>query len=373
MISKIPVLRRPHPHRRVYLEPLEDRTLLDSGGVSAFLTMSFVPDGTRISGRSSELFSSFDKLADTRQWQQAVEQAFNQWAIHTNADIGIVSDSGDPLGTPGRREGDTRFGDVRIAAAPLDENVLAITFPTNNVALGTWSGDVIFNSVADWTSIDQISAVALHEAGHVFGLAHSTDPASAMHTHGASDVTSLSPADIAAIQFLYGSRAADANETESSNDELNAATQLSENLAGELLSLSYGDIAPNGDVDVFHIATEDEIEGEISIRVQSDGLSLLSPLVKLYGEDEELLETAVARQGLAILTHELDDQEEFFISVEAGPAGRSPVGRYSIAVALSEDDFDDDDFEEFEDGGTFFIRTEGDLRVRSQQRRSVSV
>lgn len=47
----------------------------------------------------------------------------------TNADIGLVPDSGDPIGVYGPRHQDGRFGEVRVSAAPLAENVMAISIP----------------------------------------------------------------------------------------------------------------------------------------------------------------------------------------------------------------------------------------------------
>ena len=263
-------LRRP-----LSMEALETKTLLDSGGVSAFLSLSFAPDGTQVSHQSNQLFQVLNQLAPAETWQRTIEQAFNLWAVHTNADIARVPDNGDPLGIPGQRFADDRFGDVRVAAVPLADSVLAISFPWDNVALGTWSSDIIFNSNHAWGSLDEIASVALHEAGHIFGLEHSNDASSAMHVHGISNITQPSPEDIAELQHLFGSRAIDPHEDEFDNDDLGQATVLSEDLGGEGLSLSYGDISTYDDVDVFRIASDDEIEGNIFVRVETMGPKLV--------------------------------------------------------------------------------------------------
>ena len=44
--------------------------------------------------------------------------AFQTWAVQTNLNIGLVADGGQPLGTNGAVQGDARFGDIRVAAAP---------------------------------------------------------------------------------------------------------------------------------------------------------------------------------------------------------------------------------------------------------------
>ena len=53
------------------------------------------------------------------QWEQAILRAYQTWAVAANLNIGLVSDGGEPLGGAGALQGDTRFGDIRIAAIPL--------------------------------------------------------------------------------------------------------------------------------------------------------------------------------------------------------------------------------------------------------------
>ena len=215
---------------KIRIETLESRVLLDSGGLissaSAHLTLSFVPDGTDISGHNSALYSSLNSISEESVWQETILSAFQHWAANTNGDIGVVEDSGEPMGTPGPRFGDSRFGDVRIGAAPLSENVLAISIPTNLFVSGSWVGDVIFNSRAEFSSIDQLFSVAIHEAGHVFGLEHVEEEQSVMHLHGASPNTTLTESDLHNLHSLYGQRSPDINDAEEPNDHLDDATKL---------------------------------------------------------------------------------------------------------------------------------------------------
>lgn len=338
------------------LEQLEDRQLLHAGGgISALLTLSYPKDGTDVSGHPSSLHSTFSNLGTDREWQSAIENAFHEWAKHTNADVGVVPDSGVPFGTP--EHSDSMFGDVRIAAAPLSENVFAISMPPDNLALGSWASDIIFNSNIDWTSIDQLASVALHEAGHIFGLEHTDDPTSVMHVHGVSDVTAPSTADIANLQFLYGQRNLDRNELNGSNDTLETSTSLSSNLAAEMLGVTYGDISSREDVDVYQISTEDDIEGAIRVVVDNQGLSTADFVVKLYDDDENILSFVESsnESGVIRLDYEFDDDEEdtLYVSVELAAGSLVDSGRYVVAVSLDpgelEDDDDDDEYDDLDE------------------------
>jgi hypothetical protein len=217
-------LRRPKRSRQPHsgwipaaVELLENRSLLSSTAGPALatagpswsdatnLTVSFAPDGTQVGGQTSALFSTMGNIANTAAWEQTILDAFQTWAASANLKIGVVADGGQPFGTPGATQGDPRFGDIRIGAAPLSANVVALAIPAAGSASGTWTGDIIFNSNVPFSSLNDLYAVALHEAGHVLGLPESTDPASPMFS-GFTPGTVLLPtsADLAALQQLYG-------------------------------------------------------------------------------------------------------------------------------------------------------------------------
>jgi hypothetical protein len=211
-------------------EHLEPRMMLHANPLSwagdGNLSLSFAPDGTSIGGLHSTLLESFNAIAPEAQWKEAILRAFQTWAVETNATVGVVPDNGADFGVAGLSRSDPRFGDIRIGAAPLDSGVFAIAVSASDVLSGTWVGDVIFNSNAQFANLDEVFAVALHEAGHVFGIGHSENPLSPMHVHGITPVTALTPADIGAIRSLYGVPQSDANERANSNDTMAGATQL---------------------------------------------------------------------------------------------------------------------------------------------------
>src|SRR5438132_6675729 len=95
------------------LEPLEDRNLLATFGVpwpdAAHLKMSFVPDGTQVGTARSVLFQDLNAVASTGDWQRHILRAVQAWAGRANINVGLMADGGQPLGTPGAIEGDTRF------------------------------------------------------------------------------------------------------------------------------------------------------------------------------------------------------------------------------------------------------------------------
>src|SRR5262249_2818468 len=141
--------------------------------------------------------------------------AFQTWAVNANINLGVVPDQGQPFGTTGLPQGDSRFGDIRISGLRLSPDVLAFTTPFDFTG-STWSGDVRVNTSYRFdqggqTGIDLFTAL-VQEAGHAFGLDNSSDPNSVMYEYYGGARTALSAGDIANLQALYGARAPDCFE-----------------------------------------------------------------------------------------------------------------------------------------------------------------
>src|SRR5262245_15724144 len=220
--------------RPLCLELLEDRVTPATFGNpwpdASHLTLSFAPDGTAVDGMTSTLQQALNAVAPTATWQREILRAFQTWAVQANINIGVVTDQGLALGTPGRPQGDNRFGDVRIVGEPLStDSEMAIASPFEFTS-GTWAGDVRLASnvafgINKAGSVDLFTAM-LHEAGHPLGPDHSPDPNSVMYEHYLGPRTGLSAGDIVNIQALYGARKPDAFEGAAGNNTLATATAV---------------------------------------------------------------------------------------------------------------------------------------------------
>jgi|GEM_PF-5908491 len=207
---------------KLSLESLEDRQLLDASGVwfsDTRISISFVPDGTEVGPKKSELFAEFETLGEPAVWQETIVEAFQTWARTTPFDIAVVeetvfNDVGLPTGITGNSKGDVRFGDVRVAAIPFERDDLFLSSIEIDVFQGTWAGDLFFNTRVDIESLDQLFSLALHEASHIFGLEHTDEPGSPRNVSGPPVATALTEADFNALHALHGMRPADPFELE---------------------------------------------------------------------------------------------------------------------------------------------------------------
>lgn len=131
-------------------------------------------------------------------WSQASALAFREVAANQPAEFSIAFQRGS--------HGDgSPFDD---AGGP-DGNTLAHAFfpPPQG---GGWAGALHFDEYETWKDQPggpgiRLYNVALHEIGHLLGLAHSQDPNAIMYAYYAENRNDLQPDDVAGIQSLYGS------------------------------------------------------------------------------------------------------------------------------------------------------------------------
>ena len=307
-------------------------------GLSNRLTVSFAPNGTQIFNQASSLFSAFSSILTPEQIQDSILTAFSTWGRNGNLDVGLVNDSGDAFGVSGSPYGDPRFGDVRIGAIPLPGDINAIAIGQEDFVVGTWAGEILFNSNASIQDAEDFFATALHEVGHVLGLGHTNDPNRAMHRF--SNRTTLHPLDIAEFKSLYGTRALDRNDGSSSNnDSFDNATDLrfedGDFQEGEYPAIEFADISEPTDVDYFEIRIPDDYSGDATIFVTSQTISQLEFKATLYSEDEQLLQSKSSDDSYGdTIQFDLSPnaKDRFFVKVES--KGGQSIGGFSIATKL---------------------------------------
>ena len=323
---------------RLSLESLEPRIALHFDGElfgdPPYLSLSFAPDQTMIGNRPNRLHAKMDAVAPRAEWQDAVLRAFQTWSEQTNGDIGLVSEQGQAFGAQGRSRRDARFGDIRVGAIPLNRDYFAVSIPRGFVA-GTWEGDILFNSLLTWNSVEDIYRVALHEAGHIFGLGESDDPLSPMYYQGIPSVTAPSSTDLERLHQLSGRRGDDRND-EPNNTLVNAYELFpDDDYSGETPAIVFGDIRI-GDTDVFEIEPLEDQQGTMTVTVRTDGISLLNPRLQVTDAIGQVLHSVQStRPGgdTLSITFPIDctaNCPSLFVHVDSVPGATYRAGGYAL-------------------------------------------
>jgi hypothetical protein len=335
---------RTRTKRRLLQEQLEPRAMFHAEAAwdnAAALTLSFAPDGAAIGSQTSDLSATLDQFG-AGNWQDAVYRAFQTWAQYANVNVGVVPDRGDPFGAPEFDVTGRRFGDIRIGAVPMSLDTLAVSVPHDEGVAGSWSGDILFNSLGHFTSVDDVFKVALHEAGHVLGMEHSVDPLSPMFRHDASVQAVPTAGDIAALRALYGPRTADRNETQDSNNTQKDATsiglsQASDGYDGSTPTIAYGAISTATDVDYYELSMQSGYSGPVTFQVVTSGLSLLAPKLTVYDRKGAVMgqATATGHVGATLsVTLPSTSDSKYYARVEGAP-GSGPFGLGGYALVGS--------------------------------------
>ena len=331
--------------RKMSCEKLEERWTPAQFGIpwvdSTHLTMSFVPDGTQIETETSQLQAALDAQMPRATWQQTILKASQDWAAVANVNIGLRSDSGQKLGITGATQGDSRFGDIRVAGIPLGDDALAVSIPPSNASTGTYAGDIFINTRTQFTP-SKLYAAVMHEMGHVLGLDHSTDPNSVLFPT-IHEPAALTAGDIASLRALYGVRSIDVNEGTKGNNTIRDATRLafsqsSSGYDGSTPMIGFGDVGSATDVDYFDVRTLLGYSGPMTFRVQTTGISMLAPRVSLIDVNGRVLQTKVGvNTNGTVVTIKIPSSVSdgrYYLRIDAAPTSTYKVGRYGVAVTF---------------------------------------
>lgn len=348
-----------------FIESMEQRVLLTSGLAwtdANNLTLSFAPDGTNVAGHESNLHQLMDAVADRGAWRTAMRQGFEKWTSLVDADISVVNDGGQAFGTAGATYADPRFGDIRIAAIPINEDVFAMSIPHDEFVAGTWAGDIIFNSNADFASADDVFRVLLHEAGHVVGLDHSTDPNSPMFEHGIPSSIEPTAEDAENLREVYGIEKDDdegdreqkeSDEDDEQNDQFASATVL--NPTNGFTKRRYtleGRIEDDSDVDIYKFQGYEDADSELEVTtfvLRSTERGRLLPKITLHDEEGQRIdEVTILQNGngtLVLQTEEVDPDENYFIKIRSAVNGdERGQGDYHLTVSSRAEEIEPREF-----------------------------
>ncbi len=303
------------------------------------LSISFAPDGTPVGRSTSKLYETFADMLSAAELEQTIISAFETWARHSNVNVGVMADSGDPFGTGGPSQGDLRFGDIRVGAVPMAGDVFAVAVPHNEMLSGTWAGDILFNSEAKFADANAIFTVALHEAGHVLGLGHSDNPLSVMHP--TTQNSTLHTTDILAIQDLYGVRALDQyDQGNDRNDTMGDGVRIRNtgSVDGRIPLVVFGDIEGAADVDYFYLRPQSDYTGAVTFRVVSSAISTLNPTMQLFDENGTLLDqtSGSGHRGndLSLTLPSVDPTLNYYVRLSATDGQPHDVGSYALVTTI---------------------------------------
>jgi hypothetical protein len=332
------------PPRLNDFEALEDRSMPSTFGVPwadpNHLTLSFAADGTATPLGASSLYQTLAGVGTSATWQREILRAFQTWAAKANIDIGLVADGGQAIGSLGAVQTDSRFGDIRIAAAPLSSGVVASTSPFSWTGT-TLSGDMVLNALQQFVGGDcagayDLFSVALHEAGHALGLDHSDSSGSAIGESYAFR-TGLSSEDIAALQALYGARVHDAFDQSTNNNVLARADSIPR-VSGSGQLLAVADLTTQSDVDFYKFTAPalTSFLSSVVVRLKSSGISLLTASVTIYDSLGRVVKSAASQDPL---NNDLTVNFRpglfggtYFVKVDGAGNGAFDIGGYKLAV-----------------------------------------
>ncbi|HKA08088.1 MAG TPA: matrixin family metalloprotease, partial [Gemmataceae bacterium] len=207
----------------------------------------------------------------------------------------------------------------------------------------TLSGDVVFNSSASFgigldSSRYDIFSLMLHEAGHVFGLDHSTATSSVMNENYRY-LQGLSAVDIAALRAMYGARVSDEFDAAvgGGNDTMARASTLPRDGLLNSRYLVTGVLTTLSDVDFYKLSVP-AVTGAlgVSVRLQAAGLSLLAPSVTVYNSAGQVVASGLSmdplNNDLSLRFNASPLGGIYYVKVNGATEDVFGIGEYRLAV-----------------------------------------
>jgi len=311
------------------------------------ITISFIPDGTIVAANDSgyvgsNLYAKFNaKFGSAPVWQNIILKAAQSWAQQTNINFALVTDDGSDTGSSLYQQGDPNKGDIRISGFNFGNSNLASAVlppPINNYSA---AGDINFNTnqIFNNGSTYDLFSVAAHEIGHSLGLGHSTVTNAEMFAIYNGVKPSLSTDDVAGIRSIYSGGAARAPDV-AGNGSISTATNLTSQIdATSLTAVVTGlDLTTTTDKDYYTFTAPAGTASSLTVAVQSQGLSLLSPKLTVYAADGTTVLGSAGTTGqygttIQVTVTNVGAGQQFYVKV-AG-ADTTPFGTGAYAMTLN--------------------------------------
>jgi hypothetical protein len=340
---------------RLVVEQLESRLVPYSVTGNAWphpqlVTLSFVPDGTIIGSNSSgyiysNLQATFNaKFGSAWAWQSQFLKAAQTWVQQTNINFAVVPDNGAIIGSGSDEQGDPNMGDIRISGYSFgNNNYLAVANMPPQVNNYSIAGDVCFNTGQTWNINGNydIYTLAVHEFGHALGLDHSTVFTADMYSTYTNTKQRLNSDDIAGIRNIYSNnnpRSPDRYDAAASNDSFSTATDLSSQIdpTSKTALVNNLDITSPADTEYYTFTAPAGSSSTLTITVQSQGLSLLSPSLTVYNASQTQLATlsGIGQYGTTLTATVTGVQagQQFYVKVTGADTSAFGTGAYALIL-----------------------------------------